>query len=165
VLHKVDKGFVARNIQDSPALKEAFAQLAQLAQRQGFNDGILLQRWVSHGMEMILGGTVDKSFGPVGMLGFGGSYAEIFGDTVLRILPLTEKRAETMLTELRGYPLLKGARGVDPFDCADLTEALLKLSQLMVDVAEIKGIDVNPLLVLSEGQGVVAVDVRIITSW
>jgi acyl-CoA synthetase (NDP forming) len=164
VLHKVDKGFVARNIQDSPALKEAFAQLAQLAQRQGFNDGILLQRWVSHGMEMILGGTVDKSFGPVGMLGFGGSYAEIFGDTVLRILPLTEKRAESMLTELRGYPLLKGARGVDPFDCAKLTEALLKLSQLMTDVAEIKGIDVNPLLVLPQGQGVVAVDVRIIRS-
>jgi acyl-CoA synthetase (NDP forming) len=164
VLHKVDKGFVVRNIQDSPALKEAFAQLAQLAQRQGFNDGILLQRWVSHGMEMILGGTVDKSFGPVGMLGFGGSYAEIFGDTVLRILPLTEKRAESMLTELRGYPLLKGARGVDPFDCAKLTEALLKLSQLMTDVAEIKGIDVNPLLVLPQGQGVVAVDVRIIRS-
>jgi acyl-CoA synthetase (NDP forming) len=163
VLHKVDKGFVARNIQDSPALKEAFAQLAQLAQKQGLNDGILLQQWVSHGMEMILGGTVDKSFGPVGILGFGGSYAEIFGDTVLRILPLTKKRAETMLTELRGYPLLKGARGVDPFDCAELTEALLKLSQLMMDVAEIKGIDVNPLLVFPEGQGVVAVDVRIIT--
>ena len=164
VLHKVDKGFVARNIQDSAALKEAFAQLAQLAQKQGFNDGILLQRWVSHGMEMILGGTVDKSFGPVGMLGFGGSYAEIFGDTVLRILPLTEKSAQRMLTELRGYPLLKGARGVDPFDCAELTEALLKLSQLMMDVAEIKAIDVNPLLVLPQGQGVVAVDARIITS-
>jgi acetyltransferase len=164
VLHKVDKGFVARHIQDSRALEEAFARLAQLAQKQGFNDGILLQGWVSHGMEMILGGTVDKSFGPVGMLGFGGSYAEIFGDTVLRILPLTEKSAQRMLTELRGYPLLKGARGVDPFDCAELTEALLKLSQLMMDVAEIKGIDVNPLLVLPQGQGVVAVDVRIITS-
>jgi acyl-CoA synthetase (NDP forming) len=70
VLHKVDKGFVARHIQDARALKEAFAQLAQLAQKQGFNDGILLQGWVSHGMEMILGGTVDKSFGPVGMLGY-----------------------------------------------------------------------------------------------
>jgi len=163
VLHKVDKGFVARHIQDQQGLKGAFAQLAQLAQKQGFNDGILIQRWVSHGMEMIIGGSVDKSFGPVGMLGFGGSYAEIFGDTVLRILPLTEKSAETMLTELRGYPLLKGARGVDPFDCAELTEALLKLSQLMMDVAEIKGIDVNPLLVLPQGQGVVAVDVRIIT--
>ncbi|HEX9949396.1 MAG TPA: acetate--CoA ligase family protein, partial [Thermodesulfobacteriota bacterium] len=164
VLHKVDKGFVARHIQDQQGLKETFAQLAQLAQKQGFDDGILLQGWVSHGMEMILGGTVDKSFGPVGMLGFGGSYAEIFGDTVLRILPLTEKKAETMLTELRGYPLLKGARGVDPFDCAELIESLLKLSQLMTDGAEIKGIDINPLLVLPQGQGVVAVDVRIITS-
>jgi len=164
VLHKVDKGFVARHIQDQQGLKETFAQLAQLAQKQGFDDGILLQGWVSHGMEMILGGTVDKSFGPVGMLGFGGSYAEIFGDTVLRILPLTEKKAETMLTELRGYPLLKGARGVDPFDCAELIESLLKLSQLMTDGAEIKGIDINPLLVLPQGQGVVTVDVRIITS-
>jgi acetyltransferase len=164
VLHKVDKGFVARHIQDPQGLKEAFAQLAQLAQNQGFNDGILIQGWVSHGMEMILGGTVDKSFGPVGMLGFGGSYAEIFGDTVLRILPLTEKRAETMLTELRGYPLLKGARGVDPFDCAELIEALLKLSQLMTDGAEIKGIDINPLLVLPQGQGVIAVDARIMPS-
>jgi acyl-CoA synthetase (NDP forming) len=164
VLHKVDKGFVARHIQDPRALEEAFAQLAQLAQKQGFNDGILIQGWVSHGMEMILGGTVDKSFGPVGMLGFGGSYAEIFGDTVLRILPLTEKSAQRMLTELRGYPLLKGVRGVDPFDCAELIESLLKLSQLMMDGAEIKGIDVNPLLVLPQGQGVMAVDVRLITS-
>jgi acyl-CoA synthetase (NDP forming) len=163
VLHKVDKGFVARHIQDARALKEAFAQLSQLAQKQGFNDGILLQGWVSHGMEMIIGGTVDKSFGPVGMLGFGGSYAEIFGDTVLRILPLTEKRAETMLTELRGYSLLKGARGVDPYDCAQLIEALLRLSQLMIDFTEIRGIDVNPLFVLPQGEGVVAVDVRIIT--
>jgi acyl-CoA synthetase (NDP forming) len=163
VLHKVDKGFVARHIQDARALKEAFAQLAQLAQKQGFNDGILLQGWVSHGMEMILGGTVDKSFGPAGMLGFGGSYAEIFGDTVLRILPLTAKRAETMLTELRGYPLLEGVRGADPFDCAELIEALLRLSQLMIDFTEIRGIDVNPLFVLPQGEGVVAVDVRVIT--
>jgi acetate---CoA ligase (ADP-forming) len=162
VLHKADIGIVARNIQDPPALKQAFAQLTQQAQKQGLDDGILLQGWVSHGLEMILGGTVDKSFGPVGMLGFGGSYAEIFDDTVLRILPLTKKRAETMLTELRGYPLLKGMRGLDSFDCTQLREALLRLSQLMSDCAEIKGIDVNPLLVLPQGQGVVAVDARII---
>ncbi|MCJ7663486.1 MAG: acetate--CoA ligase family protein [Desulfobacterales bacterium] len=164
LLHKVDIGVVARNIQDRGGLKEAFAQLTQQARKQGFNDGILIQGWVSHGMEMILGGTVDNSFGPVGMLGFGGSYAEIFGDTVLRILPLTEKKADTMLTELRGYPLLKGVRGFDPFDCAQLKEALLRLSQLMIAFEEIKGIDVNPLFVLPQGQGVVAVDVRLITS-
>jgi acyl-CoA synthetase (NDP forming) len=137
-------------------------QLTQQTRKQGFNDGILLQGWVSHGLEMILGGTVDESFGPVGMLGFGGSYAEIFRDTVLRILPLTAKRAETMFSELRGYPLLKGVRGLAPYDCAQLQEALLRLSQLMMDVTEIKGIDINPLFVLPQGQGVVAVDVRII---
>jgi acyl-CoA synthetase (NDP forming) len=163
VLHKVDKGFVARNIRDTRTLTEAFTQLAQRAQNQGFVDGILLQGWVSHGMEMILGGTVDKSFGPVGMLGFGGSYAEIFDDTVLRILPLTEKKAAAMLAALRGYPLLKGARGAEPFDCAELQEALLRLSQLVLDCPEITGIDINPLFVLPHGRGVVAVDVRIVT--
>jgi len=97
------------------------------------------------------------------MLGFGGSYAEIFRDTVLRILPMTAKRAETMFSELRGYPLLlKGVRGLAPYDCAQLQEALLRLAQLMMDVTEIKGIDINPLLVLPQGQGVVAVDARVI---
>ncbi len=164
MLHKVDKGFVVGHIQDPDTLKEAFAQLSLQARNQGFDAGILLQRWIANGLEMILGGTVDKSFGPVGMLGFGGSYAEIFDDTVLRILPLTPKRAETMLTELRGYPLLKGVRGLAPYDGAQITEALLRLSQLMIDHTEIKGIDVNPLFVFPQGQGVMAVDVRIINA-
>jgi len=164
LLHKTDRGVVVRNIHDHHGLKEAFAKLTEQAQREGFTDGILVQGWVSQGMEMILGGTVDESFGPVGMLGFGGTYAEIFGDTVLRILPLTETKADTMISDLRGYPLLTGVRGLDPFDCAQLKEALLRLSQLMISFEEIKGIDVNPLFVLPQGQGVVAVDVRIITS-
>jgi len=162
-LHKIDRGVMVRNIHDHRDLKEAFATLTEQAQAEGFADGILIQGWVSHGMEMILGGTVDESFGPVGMLGFGGTYAEIFGDTVLRILPLTENKADTMISDLRGYPLLTGARGLAPFDCMQLKEALQRLSQLMISFEEIKGIDVNPLFVLTQGQGVVAVDARIIT--
>jgi acyl-CoA synthetase (NDP forming) len=163
-LHKTAMGAIAREIQDPHKLKEAFAKLTQEAQAKGFADGILIQGWVSHGVEMILGGRVDESFGPVGMLGFGGTYAEIFEDTVLRILPLTEKKAGGMIPDLRGYHLLTGARGLDPFDCEQLTEALLRLSQLMIEFEVIKGIDVNPLFVLPQGQGVVAVDVRMITS-
>jgi acyl-CoA synthetase (NDP forming) len=162
VLHKADIGAVVRDIADPPALREAFAQLKQQAQTQGLADGILIQTWIAHGMEMILGGTVDETFGPVGMLGFGGSYAELFGDTVLRILPLTEKKAKEMPLDLRGYPLFTGARGQAPLDCGQLTEALLRLSGLMMAFTEIKGIDVNPLFVLPHGQGVVAVDSRII---
>jgi acyl-CoA synthetase (NDP forming) len=163
-LHKTDMGAVARNIQDPHKLKEAFAKLTQEGQKQGFADGILIQGWVSHGVEMILGGRVDESFGRVGMLGFGGTYAEIFEDTVLRILPLTEKKVSGMIPDLRGYPLLTGARGLDPLDIGQLTDALLRLSQLMIEFEVIKGIDVNPLFVLPQGQGIVAVDVRIITS-
>jgi acyl-CoA synthetase (NDP forming) len=163
-LHKAAMGAVARAIQDHHALREAFAKLAQGAQKEGFTDGILIQGWVSHGVEMILGGRVDESFGPVGMVGFGGTYAEIFEDTVLRILPLTEKKALAMIADLRGYPILTGARGLDPLDCGQLTEALLRLSQLMIEFEAIQGIDINPLFVLPQGQGAAAVDVRIITS-
>jgi len=163
-LHKADMGAVAPDIKDPHTLKEAFAKLTEQAHRESFDNGILIQGWVSHGVEMILGGRVDESFGPVGMAGFGGTYAEIFEDTVLRILPLTEKKARTMIPDLRGYPVLAGARGRNPFDIGKLTEALLRLSQLMIEFDAIKGTDINPLFVLPQGQGVAAVDVRIITS-
>jgi acetyltransferase len=163
VLHKAESGAVVGNVRDHRALREAFAQLMHQAQTTGLDNGILIQQWISRGVEMILGGRVDESFGPVGMVGFGGSYAEILGDTALRILPLTAKKVESMLPELRGYPLLTGARGLAPLDCRQLTEALLRLSALMLTFEEISGIDVNPLFVLPQGEGVVAVDARIIT--
>jgi acetyltransferase len=156
-------GAVACNIHDQHGLREAFAQLRQQARARGFDHGIVIQGWIANGVEMIMGGRVDRSFGAVGMLGFGGSYAEIFGDTALRMMPLTENKLATMLPELRGYPLLTGARGLAPFDIVQLKEAMLRLSQLMIDFKEIEGIDVNPLFVLTQGQGVVAVDARIIT--
>jgi acyl-CoA synthetase (NDP forming) len=163
-LHKADIDVVAGKIADPPALREAFARLSQQAQRLGYADGILLQKWVSSGMEMILGGTVDETFGPVGMLGFGGSYTEIFSDTVLRILPLTEEKVAAMPADLRGYPLLTGIRGQEPLDRGQLEEALLRLSQLVTAFPEIKGIEINPIFVLPQGQGVVAVDARLIFS-
>jgi acyl-CoA synthetase (NDP forming) len=163
VLHKADIGAVASNLQDPQDLEKAVNDLTLQARAKGFNNGILIQRWISHGVEMILGGRISKDFAPIGMLGFGGSYAEIFGDTVLRILPLTEKKAVAMFSELRGYPLLTGARGSVPYDIEQLTEALLRLSQLMTTFEEIKGIDINPLFVLPQGEGVVAVDARIVT--
>jgi len=164
ITHKADIGAVWREIPDPPALREAFTQLSYHAQTQGFADGLLLQGWVSGGVEMILGARVDETFGPVGMLGFGGSYAEFFADTALRILPLTEKKVAAMPAELRGYPILTGARGQKPLDCGQLKEALLRLSQLMITFTEIKGIDLNPVFVLPQGQGVVAVDARLIIS-
>jgi acetyltransferase len=162
ILHKTESGAVVRNVQDQHALREAFTRLTRQAQTTGLDSGILIQQWISRGVEMILGGRVDESFGPVGMVGFGGSYAEILDDTVLRILPLTEKKVENMLSELRGYPLLIGARGQALLDCRQLTDALLRLSTLMMSFAEITGIDVNPLFVLPQGEGIVAVDARII---
>lgn len=163
IIHKADKGLVSPRIESPERLKVAFTRITQSARSQGLDNGLVVQKWVDGGLEMILGATRDQSFGPVVMVGFGGTYAEILADSVLGLIPLTEKRVEEMLRELRGYPLLAGVRGGPSRDRESLCDALLRLSQLMRDFAPIKGIDVNPLLVLPEEEGVVAVDCRIVT--
>ncbi|MBW2040245.1 MAG: acetate--CoA ligase family protein, partial [Deltaproteobacteria bacterium] len=163
ILHKTDMGGVALDIKEGEKLRDKFGQLLWIPEKLDHQGGILLQKFVTEGVEMILGGKVDEGFGPIVLLGFGGIYAEVFGDTTLRVLPLTEREAEGMIAELRGYPLLRGARGNAPFDLAFLKEALLRLSQLMIDFPQIKGVDLNPLFLFQEGEGGMVVDARIIT--
>ena len=112
---------------------------------------------------MILGGKTDESFGPVILLGFGGIYTEIMKDTVPHLLPLTAREAQALPHSLRSAPLLRGARGQPAGDLAALTDALLRLSQLMMDFPQIIGMDINPLFLFPKSRGLMAVDARILT--
>jgi len=161
-LHKTDVHGVIVGIRDQDDLKHKFEQLLRVSEKLEYQDGIVLQKCVADGVEMIIGGKIDDNFGPTVLLGFGGVYAEIFEDISLRILPLTEKDAEEMITELRGHPLLLGVRGSPPSDLPFLKEALLRLGQLMIDVPQIKGVDLNPLFLFREGEGGMAADARIV---
>jgi acyl-CoA synthetase (NDP forming) len=104
----------------------------------------------------------DPHFGPVMIFGMGGVCAEALNDTACRLAPLDRRTASEMVAEIRGYSLLRGVRGEPRSDMDALFDALLRLSQLVSDFPEIVEFDINPIVVLEEGQGVVGIDMRLI---
>jgi acetyltransferase len=159
LVHKTDMGGVTLGLNDATAVRhEAAAMLA----RVGCPARLFVQRMVSGGLEVILGGKRDRSFGPVVMFGLGGIYVEVFGDVAFRVAPLSRADAEEMIEEVRGKRLLEGVRGKPPMDRETLIKALLSLSRMLVENHRLTEVDINPLLVLD--RGVVAVDARAVVA-
>ena len=163
--HKSDVGGVALSLKDASDVRreaqkmlEMFHQLAL----DSINTRIMVQRMVDSGVEVILGGKQDPSFGPVVMFGMGGILVETLDDVSFRIAPLSRMDAEEMIEEVRGARILQGARGIPPLDRDSLIQALLSLSQLLVDNPNIAEMDINPLLVSRDG--VKAVDARAVAT-
>ena len=113
------------------------------------------------GKEVIVGMNRDPHFGPLMMFGLGGIYVEALRDVAFRIAPLERSEARQMVTEIRAHNLLRGVRGERQSDLEAVTEALLRLSQLVVEFKEIVEFDINPLTVFEEGRGVVGIDMRL----
>jgi len=161
ILHKSDAGAVTLGVGSRDALREEFpALLARVRERSGDIRGVLVQRMLSGGREVILGGKRDPSFGPVVMFGLGGVYVEVFEDVAFRLAPLTPEDAETMISEVRASRLLRGVRGGPPADVEAVVESMLAVSRILVECPEVAEIDVNPLLVFE--RGVAAVDARVV---
>ena len=158
ISHKSDVGGVILNIDNLQKAEEAFEKLMNLNRQK--SSGVLIQKMISGGKEIILGAKRDPSFGPVILFGLGGIYVEILKETSLRVAPITRSEAEEMISELRAAVILKGVRGERPSDIEALIENLLRLSQLMMDFSEIEGIDINPVIVMEKGA--VAVDTRVL---
>lgn len=165
ISHKSDVGGVQLNLYNAPAVAAAYEDMMN-RMRQTFSqiqiDGVLVQPMVTGGRELILGGRHDPQFGPVVLVGLGGVFVEIFEEAVVRVAPISRREAEEMIESLRGVQILKGARGGKPADLEALVEALLRLSQLMLDFPEIKELDINPLRLFHEREGCRALDARII---
>ena len=123
-------------------------------------EGALVQEMISgDAVEVIAGLLQDPDFGPVVAFGSGGIMVELLQDSSLRLPPLSRDEALEMIHETRGARLLQGFRGKPPADMDALTYALVCLSQLAADLGDlIAALDINPLMVLPEGQGVRAVD-------
>jgi acetyltransferase len=163
--HKSDVGGVQLNLHDRSAVIKAFQHVTEGVLRaypDAKIDGVLVQPMAVGGRELILGGRQDPHFGPVVLVGMGGVFVEIFKQVSLRIAPIPRREALTMLEELRGAPILMGARGYKRSDIEAVVEAILRLSQLLCDFPEIKEIDINPLCVFHESRGCQALDARII---
>ncbi|HVX61163.1 MAG TPA: acetate--CoA ligase family protein [Pirellulales bacterium] len=157
-LHKSDRGGVALNVAGDEAVRKAFARVTA-----PFTDvqGVLVQQYVPHGHEALVGVTRDPQFGPLIAFGLGGVQAELTGDVTLRMYPLTDRDAAEMIGEIRSARLLDGYRNAPPVDKAALEELLLRVSTLAGALPEVAELDLNPVKLLAPGQGACVVDCRI----
>ncbi len=165
ISHKSDVGGVQLNLRNGPAVAAAFEDMmARIHQAypEAKLDGVLVQPMVTGGRELILGGRQDPQFGPVVLVGLGGIFVEILEEVAVRVAPIGRAEAEEMIEQLRGAPILQGARGHKRSDIEAVVDALLRLSQLLTEVQEIKELDINPLRVFHEPGGCCALDARII---
>jgi acetyl coenzyme A synthetase (ADP forming)-like protein len=155
VLHKTEAGAVRLNLGDAVAVARAFESIQQQDM-----EGVLIQKMVSGGVEVMIGVTDDPLFGPLIVFGLGGIHVEILGDVRFRVTPLTDTDAREMIQEIRGYRLLQGYRGHAPADIPALEEMLLRVSRMVEDIPEIRELDLNPIFALAPGEGCRIVDAR-----
>jgi acetate---CoA ligase (ADP-forming) len=161
--HKSDIGGVILRIADEKQLDAAFEKLQAIARERGLKlEGILVERMAQPGLEMILGARRDPQWGPVLAVGLGGIFAEAIAD--IRILPvgLDPAEIEAELRQLRGAKMLAGMRGAKPADVKALAQTVAQLGAIMQAEPRITEIDINPLAVFAEGEGVLALDALIV---
>jgi 3-hydroxypropionyl-CoA synthetase (ADP-forming) len=161
ILHKTDVGGVKVGLSSEAEVKEAFDDMFNRLKEKFDVKGVLLEKMVPKGVELIVGLQNDFQFGPSIMVGLGGIYTELFKDVSFRVLPVTKNEAVKMLESLRGKDILKGFRGSKPIDLDMLSEAIVNIGNLGVDMAgKYESIDFNPVVVYPDSYYVV--DAKII---
>ncbi|RJR29371.1 MAG: hypothetical protein C4576_35510 [Desulfobacteraceae bacterium] len=157
--HKSDQGAVKLDLQSEDEIRSAFEELQEIG---GADLEVLVQEMTPKGREIILGGKRDDCFGPVVLFGLGGIFVEVFRDAVWRLAPVRHEEAARMIRSIQGARVLSGYRGERPRDLEALKDLLVRLSQMLVTFPQIREIDINPVIVMAEGEGALAVDARVI---
>ncbi len=163
ISHKSDVGGIRLSLQNGEEVRAAYREMMEKipAKRPDASlEGVQLQQMLSGGKEVIIGMIRDPTFGPMLMFGLGGVYVEILKDVRFAIAPVDEDEAREMITGIKTYPLLTGARGAKPSDIDALVDTILKVSRLVCDFPDIEEFEINPMMVLEEGKGAFAVDMR-----
>lgn len=162
ILHKTEAGVVRLGVTGDEQLRTAYGEVmsnAAQAAPDGTVNGALVQEMVSGGVEVIVGVSYDQQLGPVLLFGTGGVTVEVYKDVALRLCPVTRSEAIEMIDQVKGSRLLKGFRGSPPADVDALADVLVSVSQMGAQLeGTLAELDINPLMVLPEGQGVRAVD-------
>ena len=162
ILHKSEGGLVRVGISDEDELWTAYDTVISDVRNQfpaADVKGVLVQEMVEGGTEVIVGVSRDPQFGTVLLLGMGGIFVEVYRDVALRICPITRRDALEMIEEVKGARLLRGYRGRPRCDVDSLVEVLLRVSSLATSLQdELLELDINPLMVLPQGQGAKALD-------
>jgi acetate---CoA ligase (ADP-forming) len=164
--HKSEVGGVRVNIATKGEVFLAYQALLENARRHRPDaaiQGVLVGPMAKKGVEIIIGTMLDATFGPMIMVGFGGITTELFRDVIYRPAPVSAVEASRMLAELKAAPLLNGFRGAAKADSAALSQLIAQVSVLAAAYREhIAEIEINPVLVHPEGQGVTIVDALVV---
>ena len=166
--HKTEAGGVRLNIQSREEALEAFDAI--MASCRAYKPdaeltGVLIQRMMPPGTEMLLGVTVDAEFGPMIMVGMGGVFVEVFRDVALYPAPLGMGEARAMLESLRSFKLLEGYRGQKKRDIDALCRLIVQVSDYAAANADnLRELDLNPVFVYEEGQDVAVIDALVVRS-
>jgi acetyltransferase len=164
--HKSEVGGVRVNITTKGEAFTAYGMLLDNARKHRPHaaiQGVLAGPMAKKGVEIIIGTLTDKTFGPMIMVGLGGMTTELFRDVTYRPAPVSAKEASAMLNGLKAAPLLNGFRGAAKADIAALSQLISQLSMLAARHAqEISEIELNPVLVHAQGEGVTVVDALVV---
>jgi acetyltransferase len=166
ILHKTEAGVVRLGVRDAAQVHTAYADILARAAAyapKATVSGVLVQEMVTEGVEVIVGVSYDAQLGPTILFGSGGILVEVYNDVALRRCPITQAEAYTMLSDVKGARVLHGFRGQPAADIEALTQALVHVSHLAVQLdGRLAELDINPLLVLPAGRGVKAVDALVV---
>jgi acyl-CoA synthetase (NDP forming) len=167
IAHKSDLGLVSVGVEGATAARAAYRRIMEEAAARAPEarvEGVVVQPMVRGAVaEAILGLSQQHPFGPTLLFGLGGIFVEVFEDVAIRVPPFSRASARAMVEQTRGFKLLAGARGRPPGDLAALVDAIMRLQRLALEVGDdIDELDINPLMVLPRGEGVVAVDALVV---
>ena len=159
--HKSDLGGVITSLIGDEAVSAAATALLDTGRRHGLEvRGLLVEPMAPAGVELIVGLRRDPLFGPVVLVGLGGTLTEVLDDVAIRLAPLDPSEADSMLHELRGARLLAGVRGRPPVDRAAVVAILVALGRLGAERPDILEVDLNP--VIASERGALAVDALVV---
>ena len=163
IAHKSDVGGVTLGLKDGKSVRKAYREMIARVGEVAPNAkiaGVAIQNMALQGIEVIVGATTDPQFGPVMMFGLGGVFVEVLKDVAFRIVPLEARDASQMVREIKGLPILQGARGAQPADLPALEALIVQVSQFVAAHPDIAELDLNPVFAYPDGA--LAVDARIV---
>lgn len=164
IIHKTDAGGVILNIGSESELRDAYEKILKNA--RAYNPkaeiyGLTVQSMIKkRGYEIILGSKTDPLFGPVILFGMGGISVEIYRDFAIGLPPLNQTLARRIMEETKVYTLLKGYRNMPPANLKLLEEIMVRFSQMLIDLPQIKEVDINPLII--DEKEAIALDARVV---
>ena len=164
ILHKSDAGGVQVGLKTREDVKTAFTEIMASCKKYKPDaeiKGVLVQKMVPPGQEVILGVTKYPGFGHLLMFGLGGIYVELFKNVTFRLAPIGRNNARRMVRSINGYEILDGFRGKPKADIEKLEKLIVGLSAMVVNHPQIKEMDINPLFVHEPGQGATVADIII----